>query len=720
MILPPLNNATNGYEFGIFNELITTGATKLLNISSNLVPILTAAVGNNYEVEIIPVVDEEIIPQDYKVIAAVPLEKDTPEEIKTARQKIIEQHSEAATALDAANEEEITAEPSESEQLQKEETVCSISKKRKRVRNEKKWKCNERKRKCQAGEAYLSKRNKWVPKKSVVNQKDCLNSCKFKCSAQIPMKLREDLLASYYNLSQNEKHLYLVQVTKRISKKRLTKKGDDDNELFSRRQYSFMYYFPVKDEMIRVCKKFFLGTLGISQKPVYNAHASKDTNQVPKKDGRGKSITSARRTPQGAVDAVITHIRLFPTIESHYCRSRTKRQYLEATLSVPKMYELYLAWCAENETQPVKLSMYRRIFVTNFNYGFHIPKTDRCIKCETYKLRKSEKSLTNEEENTHQAHIAEKTAMRAQKNKDKEDGQPILIFDLENVITCPRTEIGNFFYLPKLTLYNLTAYLTTTKTVYCAIWNETQQGRSGNCLASALKSILNRVLLDNEIGPNLITWSDSCVAQNRNSFVSFAILETLRENSDLQTIVMNYSCAGHGAVQEVDSVHSQIETYMKKAEFFSPLGFIRNLKSVNKKHPYVIIQMKDMDFKNYEECTTHFDYKKVPFAKVVSLKFTQELNIVQYKTSHVEKGYTPAIILNENARRGSIRTRGGRRNSNPTIRTNIQVTPALQLIPKPLQEKKEVSKEKIAAIKKMMPSMPAVDKLFFQHLLKIT
>lgn len=83
----------------------------------------------------------------------------------------------------------------------------------------------------------------------------------------------------------------------------------------------------------------------------------------------------------------------------------------------------------------------------------------------------------------------------------------------------PQNRNRKLFYPPKLNLYNLTAYLTTTKTVYCAIWTEVQQGRTGNCFASAFKKIVDRVLSDNDMGPQPITWSDSCVAQNRNSYI---------------------------------------------------------------------------------------------------------------------------------------------------------------------------------------------------------
>lgn len=40
--------------------------------------------------------------------------------------------------------------------------------------------------------------------------------------------------------------------------------------------------------------------------------------------------------------------------------------------------------------------------------------------------------------------------MRDAKNANKESETPIICFDLENVITCPSTEIREAFYLSKL------------------------------------------------------------------------------------------------------------------------------------------------------------------------------------------------------------------------------------------------------------------------------
>lgn len=368
------------------------------------------------------------------------------------------------------------------------------------------------------------------------------------------------------------------------------------------------------------------------------------------------------------------------------------------------MYDLYLEDCNENNVaNTVKLSMYRHIFNTNFNLTFHKPKKDVCERCSRYYLRKKENNLDEKEEEEMMQHMAEKTAMRTEKDQDKKSGVPVLCFDLENVITCPRSYVGNHFYLPKLSMYNLTAHLSSTNTVYCAIWVETMQGRTGNCLASAFRKIVDKVLEDNHI-EHLVTWSDSCVPQNRNSFISFCVLDILRQNPDLQSITMKYSVPGHGAVQEVDSVHSQIERHMVLKEFYSPLGFIRELKQVNKKKPFVIMQMKTDDFKNYEECASKMNYNRIPFTKVTSMQFKNtDINYVEYKLSHTEDDFSQKSLIYDVIPRQTRKSR-----------TSVIHQPLNCLIPKTLQKPKDIPKEKLQAIKKMMGCMPNNDKEYYR------
>ncbi|CAG9823940.1 unnamed protein product [Phaedon cochleariae] len=268
----------------------------------------------------------------------------------------------------------------EEEDQPQEDIEGSKQKPRKRKLKPAEWKLNVRKKKCQSGEQYVNVRGKVVKARSLQNKKNCLQNCKFNCAKQISQDERKQAFNSYWSSTQNEKYLFLRNTTKKAMKGRKTT-GDN----VSRRCYSFTYFIQVKGGDIRVCKKYFLGTFDISQKPVYTAHL--EPNEI-KKDNRGKqSEESAKK------EEIMTHIKSFPVIDSHYCRQNTKRKYLEANLSVAKMYGLYTKWCHDNDTTAAKLSYYRHIFTTEFNYGFHVPEQDRGIRCESFKIKNEENTL---------------------------------------------------------------------------------------------------------------------------------------------------------------------------------------------------------------------------------------------------------------------------------------------------------------------------------------
>lgn len=195
--------------------------------------------------------------------------------------------------------------------------------------------------------------------------------------------------------------------------------SDPNNEPSSRRQYSFKYFFTIKGEKIQVCKTLYLSTLGISQKPVYTAHNKKDVTNTATPDLRGKSISS-RRKPEGDADSARVHIKSFHAVESHYCRANTKRLYLGSNLSVAKMYNLYIEKCNAESISPVKKSLYYKIFATEFNLGFHIPKSDRCDLCEKYKVARQTYTLTEELNEDYERHQVLKTEMRNARKKEKE------------------------------------------------------------------------------------------------------------------------------------------------------------------------------------------------------------------------------------------------------------------------------------------------------------
>jgi len=58
-------------------------------------------------------------------------------------------------------------------------------------------------------------------------------------------------------------------------------------------------------------------------------------------DNRG-AVKGRSKVSGDAKQRVMDHIGRFPTVESHYCRASSSRQYREAGLSLSQMYRLYV------------------------------------------------------------------------------------------------------------------------------------------------------------------------------------------------------------------------------------------------------------------------------------------------------------------------------------------------------------------------------------------
>lgn len=99
----------------------------------------------------------------------------------------------------------------------------------------------------------------------------------------------------------------------------------------------------------RVSKQFFLCTLDISNKRFPNVLKYKSDTGIASTDRRGK------HTPSNKIDYSVTrfvkkHINSFPKFKSHYTRQQNpNRKYLDSSLNVNKMYELYKQLCVEKK-----------------------------------------------------------------------------------------------------------------------------------------------------------------------------------------------------------------------------------------------------------------------------------------------------------------------------------------------------------------------------------
>ena len=203
------------------------------------------------------------------------------------------------------------------------------------------------------------------------------------------------------------------------------------------------------------------------------------------------------------------------------------------------MYDMYKKECIKGERSPVKKSMYNTVLNRDFNIGFHKPKKDRCDLCEEIKIRNTYYGPFNEKStDIFDKHLADKIATKEERDTDRKNQSETTAtvwFDLENVLALPRAEVSNFFYKRKLNTYNLTAHCSIDKSVYNAIWTEADTGRGGNEIASAIITILNEIHTAHPNIKDYILWSDSCVPQNRNSIMSFALKHFMKCH-DIQSV----------------------------------------------------------------------------------------------------------------------------------------------------------------------------------------
>lgn len=587
-------------------------------------------------------------------------------------------------------------ENSESHLQQNNDGVQKIEKKltRKRTRNPERWACNIRKEKFDRGLEYISSRKKLRPARNIKTQKDCFEKCVYKCAKNISDEERKQLFSDYYKLNSSEKRMYILSTTEMSIPQRRRKGKNAEN---SKKSKTFKFFFILSNKKIQVCKLFYCGTLGISQKPIYTVYKHSTETNTLRKSIQGKHRKKV--TSDEAANLVREHIKMFPVVESHYCRADIKRQYIEGDLSIRKMYDMYEDFIREKGLTPVKINVYRKIFCTEFNYSFNKPSKDLCDLCAEIDRLNKENTLNEVKKNEYEKHLQEKILMRQEKKKDVENGKAVLCFDLENVLTCPKGDVKNFFYKSKLNVYNMTAHLSINRTVYCAIWSEAMHGRAGNDIASAIYRILKRVLEDYPLLEELILWSDSCVPQNRNSLLSFAIAHILKTSSHLKKIQMKFSVPGHSCIQEVDSVHSAIERSLRKSEYFSPLSLLRVLLKVNTRKPYIILQMKEQDFLDFSWYSSKLNYSAVPFSKVVSLQFTKSFHEIGFRTSFNDHEYK--II--------SLRQR--------TVRKHVTAeTEEIPTLIKKNDTKINLAQNKVEALKSMYRWMPEVDKNFYVHI----
>ena len=502
-------------------------------------------------------------------------------------------------------------------------------------------------------------------------------------------------MKEYYMIQSNAakdqhllRHIEVCDINKRERK-----------DFKGKKKCSWKYYLFKGTQKVQVCREFFLCSLSISHSRLETLRKSLNEQGNPTPTPSHQPATTI---PDTMIDVVREHIKSFPCVESHYCRSTTKRKYLDRSLSVPKMYSLYQEQMAGRMLPTMKFWKYNQIFTTEFNLGFHKPKSDLCDRCTEWEVT-PDASKTDESRADHKRHTDGKKDAENLRKEDKANNDPgtlVVSFDLENVFALPRTPVSSAFYKSKLNCYNLTAVVGRTKEAFSAVWVETTSGRSGNDLASALIHLLDTIIPKYPDTKNIILWSDSCVAQNKNQIMSYAIQLYLETNTQLNTIIHRYCEPGHSNIQDVDNLHSNIERSLRHKEIHSPVSLVRLLKQVRPSGKDMYVSMlRPADFLDYKSVAlANGTYDKVGFASVKEIHYSSSnVREIAVKKDRAATATTKVSVLTRKV------TRGG------------QIKPLAK--PKPLPPCKQLTKKKADDIRSLVRFLTGDDKIFMENIL---
>ena len=502
---------------------------------------------------------------------------------------------------------------------------------------------NIRKQRCNSGQDFNNKHG--VHRPARIMKKACGHKCRYKCSSTFCNTEREKLFHSFWQLGDiNKQRQFLLKHTVRKNKKIKSVHA-------SRRNMSITWFLPSQNELnrdIRVCKTFFLKTLGISDKMVTTAYKKLNDIGICEDDKRGKYSNRPNKTSEVQKMHVRQHIRSFETVESHYCRRDSKKLYLPQDLSLSKMYRLYKEHCSNIGVTLVSQYIYNDVFNSEFNLAFHSPIKDKCDLCVSFANASAEEKEKMTE--IYENHIKNKELARKHKEHDKSQVKNtnsetvVCCFDLEEVLLTPHSFESCLFYKRRLNSFDFTIYDMGTSDGHCYLWNEAISSRGACEIASCLFSFIQD--MSGKGKKDFIMYSDNCCAQNKNKYF-LTMLWYCLQKFNLRSITQKYLEKGH-TQNEGDSIHAAIESASRKISIFTTSQWAATIRAARHSKPYVVHELNITDFFDFKELAQNLknfevntDNEKVYWnsIKTITLKSTAP-NQFEYQTDYEGQVHT--------------------------------------------------------------------------------
>ena len=393
----------------------------------------------------------------------------------------------------------------------------------------------------------------------------CPLSCNWKCCESINEAERIKINEKYWNLDfEHQKRFILDRVTKSVSKR---------TTVNTRRESTFQYTIRKQTgEVLRVCKLFFLTTLGYKKtndtvlkilRKVSPTDQSVPEKQVMK-DGRGKYEKELKYDH----DAVRKHIESYGPAVPHYRREHApNRRYLPSDITIKDMYDQHIKHNEQNKTMTYNL--FYQIFKT-MNISMTKLGNEECETCTRFAYHKSacDCDTVCSKYTEYIRHFRKLKQARLEYERQvklpKNDAEIYVAVDLQKVIMLPRmNQFKEAIFTRRLTVFNETFAGLGSRKNFATIWHEAISGRNDEDIASSYYTFLTANCRDAE---RVTIWADNCTAQNKN-WTIFTMLAYLVNSNKIaaKSITINYFEPGH-TFMAADSVHAEVENQMKRKQ----------------------------------------------------------------------------------------------------------------------------------------------------------
>lgn len=174
----------------------------------------------------------------------------------------------------------------------------------------------------------------------------------------------------------------------------------------------------------------------------------------------------------------------------------------------------YKQKCQGNNLAHANLVMFSKIFNTEFNISFFIPRKDRYELCDAYEIATGEPK--EKLENNYLLHLEEKDLSREEKEKASPN-YIVSVYDLQAVLPCPQGNVSVFYYKSKLNCYNFSVSELKTGSIECYFWHQGHGNRGADEIGSCVLHFIEKKLRtsDDEDKLDFVFFSDNCCGQQK-------------------------------------------------------------------------------------------------------------------------------------------------------------------------------------------------------------